>query len=228
VSAAKENSRTSGTIIRGDSPGAVSVAAAALGRGDVIAFPTDTVYGLAAAIDRPAAVERLFRLKGRSASKPIPVLLADQSQVDRIASAWPESASILAARFWPGALTLIVPARYGLARGVVGSDADGVATVAIRVPDHDLARELIEAAHGALAVTSANLAGSPPALNAHQAATLNLDSPVMVIDGGPAPGEVPSTVVSVVGSRFIVLRHGAIPALEIADALHAPVSGSLQ
>jgi tRNA threonylcarbamoyl adenosine modification protein (Sua5/YciO/YrdC/YwlC family) len=214
-------------IVRGDSPGAVSVAASALGRGNVVAIPTDTVYGLAAAIDRPAAVERLFRLKGRSASKPIPVLLNDQAQVDRIASFWPESAAILAARFWPGALTLIVPARYGLARGVIGIDADGAPTVAIRVPDHDLARDLIAAAGGALAVTSANLAGDPPALNALQAASLNLDSPVIVIDGGPAPGEVPSTVVSVVGSRLTVLRNGAIPALEIAGALRESVSDSL-
>jgi tRNA A37 threonylcarbamoyladenosine synthetase subunit TsaC/SUA5/YrdC len=95
------------------------------------------------------------------------------------------------------------------------------------VPDHDLARDLIAAAGGALAVTSANLAGDPPALNALQAASLNPDSPLMVIDGGPAPGEVPSTVVSVVRSRLTVLRNGAIPALEIAVALRESVCGSL-
>jgi L-threonylcarbamoyladenylate synthase len=196
----------------------VASAAAVLRDGGVIALPTDTVYGLAAAIDRPAAIDRLFRIKGRPESKAIPILLSETARASLVASPLPPLAAALAARFWPGGLTIVVPARSGLPSALL-TLADGEATVGIRVPAHPLARAIIAAAGGALAVTSANRSGEAPALTAEEVHAWADPFPDLVIDGGRAPGGVASTVVQALSPTPTLLRAGAIAADVIVAAL---------
>jgi L-threonylcarbamoyladenylate synthase len=194
-------------------------AADALRAGAVVAIPTDTVYGLAAAIDRPDAISRLYTIKGRPAEKAIPVLIADIEGVHRVTPHFSAKAAQLARSFWPGALTLVLPARPDLPRGVTTVNGDGMQTVAVRMPDNMLARDIIAAAGGALAVTSANRSGAAPAVEACEVNQLQLAPPLLIVDGGRAPGGVPSTIVAVTAGATEVLREGAIPAPAIAAAL---------
>jgi L-threonylcarbamoyladenylate synthase len=193
--------------------------ARALRVGQVVAIPTDTVYGLAAAIDRPDAIERLYAIKGRPAEKAIPVLISDLEHVRRLSPHLSSIAARLARSFWPGALTLVLPALPELPRSVTDVTSDGMHTVAVRVPDNALARAIIAAAGGALAVTSANRSGAAPAVEAREVDGLQLSQPLLVIDGGRAPGGVPSTVVLATSEQPEVLREGAISASAIAAAL---------
>jgi L-threonylcarbamoyladenylate synthase len=179
----------------------------------VVAYPTETFYGLGALASDGAAVERLVRLKGRPDGKPLPLLGADLAQVEAVA----ELAGLarrLAAAFWPGPLTLVLPARPGLHAAITA----GAAAVGVRVTSSPVAAGLAGAAGGALVATSANLAGQPPsataaALDAALAARLDL-----VLDAGPAPGGLPSTVVAVEGEGLRLLRAGAVP-FEALEAL---------
>ncbi|MGH2615834.1 MAG: L-threonylcarbamoyladenylate synthase [Thermomicrobiales bacterium] len=191
-------------------------ATAALRAGFVVAIPTDTVYGLAAAIDQRAAIDRLYALKARPANKAIPVLLSSSKELRQVSLGLSQVAEALADRFWPGALTLVVAARSHLASGLTSVDADGTSTVAVRVPDHQLARAIIRAAGGALAVTSANRSGGAPALDVGDVLGLADAAPTVIVDGGPAPGTRPSTVVLALSSQVVILREGAIAGEEIA------------
>lgn len=203
-------------------------AARALRSGEVIAIPTDTVYGLAAAIDRPDAIERVYTLKGRPTEKAIPVLIADPAHVSRLTPRMPRMAARLAHAFWPGALTLVLPALPDLPNGVTTLTPDGIETVAVRVPDNPLARAIIAVAGGALAVTSANRSGAPPAVEAREVDDLGLPRPLFVVDGGRAPGGTPSTIVLATTERPEILRQGAIPMTAISAALadSTPVTGA--
>jgi L-threonylcarbamoyladenylate synthase len=194
----------------------------------VVAIPTDTVYGFAAAIDRPDAIDRLYAIKGRPADKAIPVLIADLSHVDRLTPRLTTTASHLALAFWPGALTLVLPAMSDLPPGVTALTGDGTRTVAVRVPDNALARAIIAAAGGALAVTSANRSGAPPAVEARDVSMLELAPPLLIVDGGRAPGGVPSTIVAATTENPEILREGAIPASSIAAAVaqKEPITGA--
>jgi L-threonylcarbamoyladenylate synthase len=194
-------------------------AARALRDGQVIAIPTDTVYGLAAAIDRPDAIERLYTIKGRPTEKAIPVLIADPADVSTLTPHLSATAVRLATAFWPGALTLVVLALPGLPSGVTTVTSGGIKTVAVRVPDNSVARAIIAAAGGALAVTSANRSGAAPAIEAREVRGLGLPQPLLVVDGGPAPGGMPSTIVAATAERAEILREGAIPASAISAAL---------
>ena len=206
-------------ILSADHPSAVTQAAAALRSGKVVAIPTDTVYGLAAALDRPESIARLYRLKDRPRDKAIPVLLADAAALDRVASQVPRAARALIDRFWPGALTVVVPALSGLPPEVTSVAGDGGRTVAVRIPDHSVAREILAAAGGALAVTSANRSGEQPALDARAVIDLGAAAPDVVVDGGECPFREPSTVVLAITGEISVLREGAIPTAEIADIM---------
>ena len=203
-------------------------AACALRSGEVIAIPTDTVYGLAAAIDRPDAIERVYTLKGRPTEKAIPVLIADPAHVSRLTPRMPTMAARLAHAFWPGALTLVLPALPDLPNGVTTLTPDGIETVAVRVPDNPLARAIIAVAGGALAVTSANRSGAPPAVEAREVDVLGLPRTLFVVDGGRAPGGTPSTIVLATTERPEILRQGAIPMTAISAALadSTPVTGA--
>lgn len=207
-------------LLPGDSSG-VGAAANALRSGAIVAIPTDTVYGLAAALDRPEAINRLYTLKGRPEAKPIPVLIADAEDANLVCPGLPPLARMLADRFWPGALTLVVPALATLHPALTAADVAWGVTVAIRVPAHDLARQVIARAGGALAVTSANRSGDDPAVAAQEVAELGSAAPDMVLDGGRAPGGVASTVLLAAGDHPQILREGAISAVTIAAAVPA-------
>ena len=177
-----------------------SAAADVLNRGGVAVIPTDTVYGLAARPDFPAAVDRLYTIKGRELRKPIALLASDIDAVERFGYPLAGRARELAARHWPGALTLVIerPGATGEAEG-------------FRIPDHAATRELIAACGGVLRVTSANLSGRRPATDAPQAlADVGLSADC-VVDDGVSPGGVPSTVVRVrADGSLAVLRAGAV------------------
>jgi L-threonylcarbamoyladenylate synthase len=194
----------------------VLLAARALRAGEVVAIPTDTVYGLAAAINRPGAIEHLYSIKSRPPEKSIPILLSDLKELHQVSTSLPETAAHLVQCFWPGALTLVVPALPHLPTRVTSFTSDGTKTVAVRVPDSTIARAIISAAGGALAVTSANRSGEEPALSARDVAGLGGENRILVIDGGRAPGGVPSSVVLATGSTPVMIREGAISSIEIS------------
>lgn len=189
-------------LLKADAPGAVEEAVTALARGELVAFPTDTVYGLAAGHGH---ITRLFEAKGRPREKRIPVLLSDAANLEASAVVTP-AARALAARFWPGPLTIVLVAPR---RG----------KLAFRVPANDVARRLIAASGGGLPVTSANLSGGPDATTAEEVLD-QLDGRIaLVLDGGRTPGGVPSTVVDCAGGAVRILREGAIPEREIDRAI---------
>jgi L-threonylcarbamoyladenylate synthase len=207
------------TILSTASPDAVRQAAAALRAGEVVAIPTDTVYGLAASLEHPPAIDRLYALKERPSAKAIPVLISDLDSLDLVAATMPPLARSLAARFWPGALTLVIPALPELPLAITSADERGTRTVAVRMPDHEAARRVIALAGGALAVTSANRSGDDPALDAAAVARLGPAAPTLILDGGAAPGGVASTIVLATGATPIVLREGAIPSAELIASI---------
>jgi L-threonylcarbamoyladenylate synthase len=191
----------------------IRAAAAALRRGGIVAYPTETFYGLGALAADGAAVERLVRAKERPDLKPLPLLAADLAQVEAVADL-PPLARRLGAALWPGPLTLVVPARPGLHPAITG----GGGTVGVRVTSGAVAARLALEAGGALVATSANRSGEPPpaspaALDPALVARLDL-----VLDAGDAPGGLPSTVVAVEGERLVLLRPGAVP-FEAVEAL---------
>lgn len=189
-----------------DDPAAVALASDCLCGGGVIILPTDTVYGIAASLSSAPALSRLFEAKGRSSDKTLPILLASPDQLSLVATGASERAIELARHFWPGPLTVVLPARPGLPSEVLAEDH----TVGVRIPDHSFARAVIAAAGGALAVTSANRSGYPPALDAPSAATALGDQVDATFDGGSVAGGVPSTVVRIKENNIEILREGAI------------------
>jgi tRNA threonylcarbamoyl adenosine modification protein (Sua5/YciO/YrdC/YwlC family) len=196
---------------------AIEEASAELERGRLVVLPTDTVYGLGAAARDPAAVRRLLAVKRRELTKPPPVLMADPADLADLAARVSPAAQALAQAFWPGVLSLVVEAASGLG-WELGYRADGRQTLAVRVPAHEVARELLRAA-GPLAVSSANVAGRPSALNAPDAAAQLGDAVALYLDAGPAPGGVESTVVDAIGPEVRILRVGACPVEAIAAAV---------
>lgn len=193
----------------------VAAAAALLRAGELVAFPTDTVYGVGAVVWDAAAVARLYTAKLRALDKAIPVLLADAADLALVARMAPPAAIRLAERFWPGPLTLIVPALSSIpAEVTAGGD-----TVAVRVPDHPLTRALIRAAGAPLATTSANLSGQPSPITAAEVVAQLGDRIAVILDGGRCPGGVPSTLVDVTGEHPVVLRPGPISLADIRAAM---------
>lgn len=165
--------------------------------GHLVIIPTDTVYGLAADRHNANAVQMLHRVKGRPADKPIPMLASDRKHIEKLKACFGEKGSALAAHFWPGPLTLVLPVENGGWEG-------------FRIPKHAVALAIIEAAGGLLRVTSANLSGHRPPLTAAAALKELGKSVKLVIDAGPAPGGVPSTVVKITDEKVTILRPGAI------------------
>ena len=185
---------------------AIEEAAVLLRAGELVAFPTDTVYGVGAVAWDAAAVGRLYTAKLRSLEKAIPILLADPSDMQLVARDLPPAALRLAERFWPGPLTLVV----AKAERVPAAVTAGGSTVAVRVPDHTVARALIRAAGAPLATTSANLSGQASPSTAQEVAAQLGGRIAMILDGGRCPGGVPSTVVDVTGEEPVLLRAGPI------------------
>jgi L-threonylcarbamoyladenylate synthase len=175
-----------------------------LSAGGLVAFPTDTVYGLGCLAFNQIAIESIYIAKDRPLEKAIPILIADADDLDKIADSVPALAHRLASRFWPGPLTLILPKRADLPAAV-----SATATVGVRVPDHEAARALLRAA-GPMAVSSANLSGRESACAAGEVIRqLNGRIP-LILDGGETRGGVPSTVVDVTGAEPVILRAGPV------------------
>jgi L-threonylcarbamoyladenylate synthase len=174
--------------------------------GELVAFPTDTVYGVGAIAWDAAAVGKLYTAKLRSLDKAIPILLADAADLALVARDLPPAAARIAAHFWPGPLTLVVPK----APAVPDEVTAGGDTVAVRIPDHELARALIRAAGAPLATTSANLSGGVSPVTAEEAAAQLGSRIALILDGGRCPGGVASTVVDVTGVEPVILRPGPV------------------
>jgi L-threonylcarbamoyladenylate synthase len=186
-------------------------AAALLHAGDLVAFPTDTVYGVGAIAWNREAVGKLYVAKLRALDKAIPILLADAADLAQVARDVSPAIRRLAERFWPGPLTIILP-RSAQVPDEVTAGGD---SVAVRVPDHSLARTLIREAGAPLATTSANLSGGPSPVTAHEVSAQLAGRVAMILDGGRCPGGVASTVVDLTGSSPVILRPGPISLAEI-------------
>ncbi len=190
-------------------PQAMIKALEVLGGGGLVAFPTETVYGLAADLRMPEAIQKLYEVKGRETSKAIAVLIGELEQIELIAEGLSDQAARLAGRYWPGALTLVLPKRAGLPENL-----SALPTVGVRMPDHPFALALLRAA-GPLAVTSANLSGQASPQTAEEVLAQLGGRLELLLDGGRCPVGVPSTVVDCTGAELRILRQGAIPAEKI-------------
>ena len=203
------------TVLLPATPDNVATAAGWAALGELVAFPTDTVYGLGtSAFDAPA-IERLYAVKERPFDKGIPILLADSDDLAQVCAVMTPEAARLAARFWPGPLTIIVPRRPDMPRNLSPN-----ANIAVRIPDLAVARDLIRAAGGALAVSSANLSGHAPATSGMEAYEALNGRVCAVLDGGTTPGSVASTIVDCTTTPLRILRVGPLSAADLG--LEAP------
>jgi L-threonylcarbamoyladenylate synthase len=182
-------------------------------KGGIIAFPTDTVYGLGANPYIGKAVRRIYEIKQRPRNLPLPVLLADESQLDAIVTGIPRTARLLIEAFWPGGLTMVFP-KADLFPGSAGESS-----VAVRIPDYEITRTLIRKAGVPIIGTSANISSRPSAVDSVEVREQLGDAVDMIIDGGRCPGGIESTVVDVTGSSPVILREGAISAEKIVKLL---------
>ncbi len=190
-------------------PTALLQAVRTLGQGLPIGVPTDTVYGLAVDPFRPGATDRIFQAKRRPRDVSLPLLVTGVDQALAVSTAVPDMALELMARYWPGALTLVIPAKPGLGVDLGEDDV----TVGVRSPDHPVPQALCAAA-GPLATTSANRHGDPPMTTAESVAESFGDTVPVVLDGGIYSGS-PSTVVDCTGQELKLLREGRIPWAEL-------------
>jgi L-threonylcarbamoyladenylate synthase len=191
-----------------------AAAVEALARGELVVLPTDTVYGLAARPELPEATARLFEAKGRSRDLTLPVLVADRDGAG-LAGSLDERALLLAERFWPGPLTLVVERTEASAGWDLGDDRG---TIGLRVPDHDRTRALL-AETGPLAVTSANRSGEPTPPDCDGVRAVLWDAVTVYVCDDPRPAGPPSTVLDLAGPKPTVLREGVLRAEEILGAL---------
>ncbi len=200
----------------------IAAAAALLQRGQVVAIPTETVYGLAANALDEASVGRIFAAKGRPQDNPLIVHIADTGELHRLAAGLPPEAGKLAEAFWPGPLTLVVNS----AGAVAGAVSAGLGTIGVRMPAHTAALAVIREAGFPLAAPSANHSGSPsPTTAQHVLADLSGRIP-LVLDGGAAPVGVESTVLSLAGEQPLLLRPGFVTCEELQEVLGRPVAVS--
>lgn len=209
------------TRISASDPQALPWALDALQRGALVAIPTDTVYGLAARLDHPGALRRLYEAKGRPEDRPIPVLVSRADLLRELTVNPPPGAEEFAARFWPGPLTIALP-RDERVPDLVTAGRD---TVGLRMPDHPFALALIEACGGALAVTSANRSGEPSLRDPDAVMAALGDEVELIVDSGPAPGGWASTVIALTARGPVVLREGPID-LAALTAAWAAVNAS--
>jgi L-threonylcarbamoyladenylate synthase len=196
-------------VLKADHPTALPHAVDVLKHGGIVAFPTDTVYGLAALPTLEESIESLYIIKGRSHVKAIAILMSHYSELDQVARQVGTFSESLAKKFWPGPLTLILPRRPHLPKNLSETN-----TIGVRVPDHPVALSLLRMT-GPLAVTSANLSGEANTSTAREVLK-QLDGRFhLLIDGGETPGGVPSTVVDCTGPAPVILRAGPITEAQI-------------
>jgi L-threonylcarbamoyladenylate synthase len=189
----------------------ISQGVSILKSGGIVAFPTDTVYGLGASADIPEAVARVYEVKGRPRNMPMPLLLARLSQINDVAGSVSPLAWLLARKFLPGALTLVLP-RSGAVSDIV---TGGGETVAVRIPAHPVPVALVSGLGAPVLGTSANLSGRPSALTADEVNIQFGEQVDLVVDGGRSYGGRESTIVDVSGDVPVVLREGALSLSEL-------------
>lgn len=197
-----------------DHPGIYKQAAAVVRNDGVIAFPTDTVYGIGVSAFNRNAIEALYVVKGRSRLKAIPILVSDEEDLCQITPPVPDPIQQIMDHFWPGALTLILPLLPELP-----DNLSPTTTIGIRIPDHDQVRSLLRET-GPLAATSANLAGKASALIAAEVQEQLEGRIDLILDGGPVPGGQASTVLDCSGEKITILREGPVSLeaiLKVAD-----------
>ncbi|WP_370289960.1 L-threonylcarbamoyladenylate synthase [Nocardioides sp.] len=200
---------------------AVEAAVMAIQRGDLVVLPTDTVYGIAADAFDKEAVAGLLEAKGRGREMPPPVLVSSTATLDALATRVPGYARALVEAFWPGPLTVICHQQQSLQWDL----GDTRGTVAVRMPDHEVAREILERT-GPLAVSSANLTGMPAATDADQAEEMLAASVAVVVDAGESPGGEASTIVDCTGDQGRILRRGALSLEQLNEVLE-PLGATL-
>ncbi len=197
---------------------ALAAAAAVVGGGGVVAIPTDTLYGLAVDPFSTPAIERLFAVKGRSAARGIALVAADLDQVIARLGGLSAMERRLAARYWPGPLTLLIARPPSIAPELTG----GSDRVGVRVPDHDVTRDLCRACGIPLTATSANLSGEPPSDDPEHIARVFASSDVdLLLDAGRTPGGPPSTIVAATDDGVHLIRPGAIDFDEVQACANA-------
>jgi tRNA threonylcarbamoyl adenosine modification protein (Sua5/YciO/YrdC/YwlC family) len=208
--------------------GQFAKACAALRRGEAVAFPTDTVYGIGVAVREGASPETLYRIKGRDPNKAIPLLIGDASELPRYARDLPAYALGLAQRHWPGALTLVVYASDAIPPAFQAADS----SCALRVCSHPLVLRLIKAIGMPIATTSANMSGEEPVTDAAKLDARIVEQVSLVLDCNDAAankgGGLASTVVSCLGGRPVVLRQGAVRLCENAQDRHSELDSESQ
>jgi L-threonylcarbamoyladenylate synthase len=188
----------------------------AVRRGEVVGFPTDTLYGLAADPRNPRAVAAVLALKGRDADHAVALIASSLAQAETLVVLGP-AARRLAERFWPGPLTLVVPASTAIVKGV----RSATGTIGIRVADHAVARALCDACGHPLTATSANRSGAPATADP-DAVARQLPALAVLVDGGPTAGGLPSTLVDASTNDVRLLRDGAVPWSRVLEFLGAP------
>ncbi len=196
-------------------PHVLEYAASLIRRGEVVGIPTDTLYGLAADPFNLAAIERVFRIKGRVETKALPILIDSVASAEILARALPDAFHRLAKAFWPGGLTLIVEASDRLPLKVTGNTG----RVALRRPNSGVVTKLLEKVQGPVTGTSANLSGFPPCSSAEQVAKQLGERLPLILDAGETGKTIASTIVDVRGDDWRIVREGAISEAEILRAL---------
>ncbi|MPZ76944.1 MAG: threonylcarbamoyl-AMP synthase [Deltaproteobacteria bacterium] len=190
-------------------------AIAAIKRGEVIVFPTETLYGLGADALNDTAVEKVFQLKGRDPHNPIPILIADQVMLHRLVAEISPAAQMLMQTFWPGALTIVLPAQADLPKPLLNSTGG----IGVRVSSQPIANQLVKDLRRPLTATSANPSGQPAASTLQQAKSYFTEGIEIFIDGGKLPSKIGSTVVEIIEDKIKIIREGEISALKLRHAM---------
>jgi L-threonylcarbamoyladenylate synthase len=196
-------------------PAGIRAAARRLHAGEIVAFPTETVYGLGADTFNPAALDRIYAIKGRPADNPLIAHVLDMRQAWGIVARWDSRCQRLVRRFWPGPLTLVLPR----ADGVPARATAGLPTIAVRAPDHPVARALLAAFQGVISAPSANRSGRVSPTTAAHVSEDFADERFMILDGGPCRVGIESTVVDMTTSPPRVLRHGGVTLEELQETI---------
>lgn len=197
-----------------DNKAALAEVAGEIKQGKIIAFPTETFYGLGVTFSDKDALTKLFELKRRPKDKPMPLIIGDIAMLSVVASAPDETALRIIERFWPGPLTILVPAKAALPDLITGRSGK----VALRIPGRSFALDLARAVGYPITATSANISGMPPAHGPDEVIRYFGDAVDIVVDGGRAPGERPSTIIDMSEGSITLLRQGVVPYEDILTA----------
>ncbi len=203
------------TLVRAPHPDAIARAGELINQGEVVVYPTETIYGLAADATNEDAIRRVFEMKGRLPDVPIPVIVADMGMLKDVVKQINTMAKRLMEAFWPGPLTMVFDAAPSLSELLTG----GTSSIGVRIPSSEIALDLVYSAGGPITATSANASGAEPPSDPRDVASQLTQRPAMVIDAGELEYAEPSTVVDIRAETIRVLRDGAIPQESIVRAL---------